>query len=121
MRLAMLLIAVVACAGCYHGWSWSVDVRLGADSDPVYAGDQVGLVAVITTHHTSASISSQAWSMASAPGGFTLIDQGSSAQATFAVAGTYVIRYSVDYWTDDGYRHSQSKLLYVNVLAPVPG
>ncbi len=121
MRLALLLIAVIACAGCDHSWSWSVDVRLGIDEDPVYAGDQVGLVAVISTHHTSASIASQSWSMASAPGGFTLVDQGSSAQASFAVAGTYVVRYSVEYWTDDGYRYSQTKLLYVSVLAPGSG
>jgi hypothetical protein len=117
--IASLLLAMTL-TGC-NDWSWSVSINTSASVNPVYTSDQVGLFAVITTDHTSISVVSQSWTMASAPGTYTLTDQGSSAQAVFFSPGTYVVRYSVTYWADDGYRYSQSSLLYMTVLAPVPG
>lgn len=120
-RLALLLFSLVLLAGCHDHWSWSVTVTTYSESSTVYTGTEVGLTAVISTDNTDVWIDNEDWSVVSAPGTYALGDHGQLAEFTGLVAGTYVLRYRVWYWADNGYYYEQESFVTVTVLTAPAG
>ena len=120
-RLATLLFALVLLAGCDGWWSWSVTVNTYSTSSSTYPGTTVGLSAVFETDNTSVWIDHDEWAVVSAPGGYALTAHGQSADFTGQVVGSYVVRYRVWYWVDNGNSSYQESFVTITVLAAPPG
>lgn len=120
-RIITLLVALVLLAGCHDHWSWSVTITTYSESSTVYTGTEVGLTAVIHADNTDVWIDNEDWDVISAPGGYVLGDHGQYAEFTGLVAGSYVLRYRVWYWADNGYYYSQESFVTVTVLAAPAG
>ena len=99
---AFAVLLALLLSGCHDDFSYSVSINTMAESGTVTTGQAVGLSVHFTTDNTSVSIDSDDWQVVSSPGSYTLTDFGRSADLTPAVAGTYVVRYRVWFWTDWG-------------------
>jgi hypothetical protein len=109
----------VAGNGCYDDVSYAIVVSLWSTSSTVYAGNEVGLWATITTDHTRVTVMSQSWSVVSGGTNYTLTDQGANASAVFLAPGTYTIRYQVSYFTEHDHPETQWSYQTIRVL-PLP-
>lgn len=120
-RLALLLVSLTLLAGCHDDFSWSVTISTYAESSTAYTGTEVGLTAVIAADNTDVRIDDEDWEVVSAPGAYALGDHGQYAEFTGLVPGTYVLRYRVWYWADDGYYYVQESFVTVTVLSAPAG
>jgi hypothetical protein len=118
---AFVVLLALLLSGCYCDCSYSVSINTTADTGTVPVGDVVGLSVHFTSENTSVTIDSDDWQVVSGPGGYTLTDFGRSADLTPVVAGTYVVRYRVWYWTDWGDYNYQESFVTVQAVAAFAG
>jgi hypothetical protein len=105
--------------GCYYDVSYAIVINTWATSSTVYAGNEVGLWATITTDHTRVTVMSQSWSVVSGGTNYTLTDQGANASAVFLAPGTYSICYQVSYLAEHDHAETQWSYQTIRVL-PLP-
>lgn len=119
--LPALALFALLLSGCHDDFSYSVSITTTADSSTVPTGNAVGLSVYFTISNTSVAIDYDDWQIVSSPGAAVLSDFGRSADLTPYVAGTYVVRYRVWYWTDYGDYNYQESFITVLAAAPFAG
>jgi hypothetical protein len=123
--LAFLACCVLLLGACheYHV-SYSISVNADATPNPTYAGLTITLSSRYSTDNANAYVTDHDWTVTSAAGGYTLQDDGFTAEFTPTAVGTYVVRYRTWYYTnwDSGccYYPTSYREVYVTVSV-VPG
>lgn len=110
--LLLLLLALVTLPGCYYAVGgyyyyddYSVAVTATGQPDPTFAGTPVDLDSVYAIDNAQVYITTQDWTVTTAPAGaiYVLDDDGRSATLLATTPGTYTVRYRTWYYTDWDY------------------
>ncbi|HEX3132225.1 MAG TPA: hypothetical protein VHX44_01440 [Planctomycetota bacterium] len=109
--IAWPMVLLLALSGCYYSsgysYSYSVSVSATADNSPVVSGMSVSLNSVYNIDNATVYITSQDWTVTTAPVAavFALNDNGRDATLVPVTPGTYVVRYRTWYYTNYDYNY----------------
>ncbi len=103
--LALLAGCLLVLNGCYYSASvsYSITVSTEAQPDALYVGTSSTLVSTYAVDNAAVYITTQDWTVTTAPAGFVLSDAGREATFTPTGPGTYVVRYRTWYYTNWDY------------------